>query len=301
MEIAFTILFGLIIGSFLSVCIFRIPASRDDIMLNPFDEDGNERSIDEAKESEKPSRRVTFTDPPRSLCPECGEQILWYHNIPVLSWIALKGRCAFCSTSISSRYPIVELLTAILALLTFSHFGFTATAVVIFAFLCALLVISVIDIDYYIIPDIISKPGMLLGALVVTINHFTGWFVEPIAQDIWSGVYGFIAGYGFLWAFASFYFWLRKKDGLGLGDIKLLGMTGILFGPESAIYTIFLGSVLGSIIGLTSLLVVGRKFAKPLPFGPYLALGTFLYIFYREEVLEIWISIMSRTLVPYVG
>lgn len=269
MIIAFIIIFGLVIGSFLSVCIYRIP--RADAFY-----------IEENTGQKPEASPIGFNDPVRSICPHCEKQLYWWHNIPVVSWILLRGRCGFCKTRISVRYPATELITALAATATYLQFGLTPTAALIFIFTCSLIVITVIDYDYYIIPDVISIPGFFIAVALAGVNHFFHFFKHPIVPNLWESFWGILAGGGFLWAIAEGYFRLRKQEGLGLGDVKLLAFTGALFGLECSIFTIFVGSLLGSIIGVALVVFSKRSFKAHLPFGPYLALATILYIYFGD-------------------
>lgn len=260
----------MIIGSFLSVCIFRIPYGR-------YPEDWDPES-DEVEFEQ--TETFTITVPPRSMCPKCKQQLKCWHNIPLVSWFILRGKCAFCSTPISFRYPLVELLSALCAYLAYSNFGLTPTALVAYLFSAALIVISFIDYDYYIIPNVISLPGTVIGLLLVLINQFTSVFTRPIVSGIVPGLIGILSGAGFLLLISRLYYVARKKDGLGLGDVKLLAMTGALFGMKGAFYTIFIGSLMGSVGGVILALSMGRRMSKPLPFGPYLALANVHFIFF---------------------
>ncbi|MBX7138358.1 MAG: prepilin peptidase [Oligoflexia bacterium] len=266
------ILFGLIIGSFLSVCIYRIPIGKK------WDEDGVEQKPEEADTSEP---KVTLLSPARSFCFACRKQLKWWHNIPVVSWMFLGGKCGFCGTKISVRYPAVELLSALFSALSYQMYGFTPTGVLVYLFCAALIVISFIDYDYYIIPNVISLPGTVLGLGVALLNTYTGWFQYPVVPKLSAALLGIVVGAGFLLLISEFYFRLRRKEGLGMGDVKLLAMTGAFFGPACALYTIFIGSLLGSVLGILLILVSGRKISQQLPFGPYLALGTICYLFVR--------------------
>ncbi len=266
--------FGLLIGSFLSVCVYRIPYGRSSGL-----EEDNEADLAE-KAEQNPAEQISISDPPRSFCPSCKKQLMWWHNIPVFSWILLRGKCAFCQSAISFRYPLLELLSCILALACYYKFGLSLTAVLIYAFSAALLVISFIDYDYYIIPNVISLPGTVLGLLLAVINQLLNIFSYPIVPGIVDSLLGILLGGGFLLLISEGYLRLRKKEGLGMGDVKLLAMTGAFFGMEGALYTIFVGSILGSILGLLFILLQGGKLSQQLPFGPYLALGTILYLFF---------------------
>ncbi|MCB0339105.1 MAG: prepilin peptidase [Bdellovibrionales bacterium] len=290
------IVFGLILGSFLSVCIYRIPASREDLANDPFLDEVKGKSP-EKDPNHKHSYEIIsgINSPKRSLCPTCYEQLYWWHNIPVVSWILLKGKCGFCFTPISARYPLVELLTAVFCVFSFSHFGFTPTGVVVFGFCCSLIVLTFIDIDYYILPNVITFPGIAVGFILAYLNQIWNLFEAPVVADMSQFVWGVTVGGGFLWVFAQLYILIRRKEGLGLGDVKLLAMVGAIFGPNAAFYTMFLGSVFGSIFGLLILSASKRGFSKPFPFGPYLALGAVLYIFWGDQIIEWWLGVLLHS------
>ena len=282
------IAFGLVIGSFLTVCIYRIPLGRVKgiVDLDLPEEEEEKKSDDSVKsESDVVEPKVTIADPPRSFCPSCNKQLHWYHNIPVFSWLFLRGKCGLCSAPISVRYPFVELLSAISCVLSVVVFGLSPTAFLIYVFCAALIVISFIDYDYYIIPNVISIPGTVIGIVIGVINQFFGVFHAPVASGIIESGAGLLLGGGFLLIISEFYIRVRKKVGLGVGDIKLLAMTGAFFGPEAALYTIFVGSLLGTIFGVAIILIQRQKVSHPIPFGPYLAAGTFLYLFVGVELI----------------
>lgn len=271
---------GLVIGSFLNVCIYRLPAAREEFYHDsPY-----------GKDKEKPKLDLTISKPRHSICPACKNKLLWHHNIPALSWIYLRGRCAFCKSRISIRYPAVEIITGIISLFTFTLFGLTPTAVVIFLFACSLLVIAFIDYDYYIIPNVISLPGTVIAFGLIVINHFTGIFTPPIAGTVIQSLLGVAIGAGFLWIVAEFYLRVRKIEGLGMGDVKLLAMTGALLGPQGAFYTIFVGSVFGAICGILLILVTRRKASQHIPFGPYLVVATLLYLYTGNLLIDWWVG-----------
>jgi leader peptidase (prepilin peptidase) / N-methyltransferase len=267
------ILFGFIIGSFLTACIYRIPRGADYAEMH-HEELGDENF--------KP---VSLVEPIRSFCPSCDTPLPWYCNIPVFSWLALKGRCLYCKTCIPVRYIVVELLSGLGALLSYLHFGFTLTGLIIYVFFCALVVISFIDLDFFIIPNVISLPGTLIGIVLAGVNEFFHLFSWPFAEGLLESGLGILVGAGFLFFVAEVYLRLRKIEGLGMGDVKLLAMIGAFFGPHCAGYTIFLGSLIGSVIGMIMILCGGRKMSQHIPFGPYLSLGTFFYLFFAQEVI----------------
>ncbi len=298
------IIFGLLIGSFLSVCIYRIPLGRstglEELEAEQADAEGEEQQDDtqdeediaQAINSEHFEDKVTISYPPRSFCPHCGNQLRWWHNIPVFSWIFLLGKCAFCRAPISARYPLVELLSAYFCYLSVTTFPLP-TAIVIYLFCAGLIVLSFIDIDYYLLPNVITYPGFLLGIILALINHFFHIFSLPLVPTIWDSLLGVLIGAGVLELIARIYMWLRNKQGLGMGDIKLLGVTGAFFGMEGAIYTMFIGSLLGSFVGIFLILIGQGKLSKYLPFGPYLAVATLLYIFTGKELLVLFFQTLG--------
>lgn len=297
-------LFGLIVGSFLTVCIYRLPLRR----LEEYDPDSIEEDEEGYEELEltinvppippqlKP-QEISISTPPRSFCPHCGEKLKWWHNIPFFSWLLLKGRCGFCKERISARYPVVELISGLSAYFSVALYGVSPTTLVVYLFCCALIVISFIDIDYFIIPNVITYPGVVLGVAVSALQAATGWFERPISQSLVESGVGILGGAGFLLIVAVGYLRVRKREGLGLGDVKLLAMTGAFFGPESAFFTIFIGSLVGSLIGGVGILIGKRSWSHALPFGPYLAIGTLIYIlalapttspFYMPSIFDAW-------------
>ncbi|WKZ57580.1 MAG: prepilin peptidase [Bdellovibrionota bacterium] len=286
-----SIIFGLVIGSFLSVCIYRIPLGRS-IAIGPDEEEEVEPGL-EALPS-LPTQQfidgkpVSILFPPRSFCPACRAQLPWFHNVPLFSWLLLRGRCGLCQAPISARYPIVELMSAFFCWLSFFHFGFTPTAFVIYGLCATLIVISFIDIDYFIIPNVITFPGIALGLATATANQFFSWFAYPCATGFVDGILGSLLGAGFLWLMAEGYFRIQGRVGMGLGDVKLLAFLGAFLGVWGSFYTIFIGSLVGSVVGIMMILVGGKKMSHHLPFGPYLAAGAILYMFSHTEWLR-WI------------
>ncbi len=218
MELAVIIVVGLLIGSFLNVCIVRLP-------------------LDESIVS------------PRSRCPRCEHQLPWWANVPVLSYVALRGRCAFCAEPISFRYPLVELLTAGLFALAYWRFGFTLQGAIAAAFVSALVVVTFIDIDHRIIPDVVSLPGIVIG-------FGASWIPGGITPG--SSAAGLLLGGGLLAAIAWAYAWWTNRDGLGMGDIKLLAMIGAVLGWVAIPATVLIASLTGSAVGIPAILVRGR-------------------------------------------
>jgi leader peptidase (prepilin peptidase) / N-methyltransferase len=239
-------LLGAIIGSFLNVCIYRLP------------------------------RRESVAWP-GSHCPVCSHPIAWYDNLPLLSYLALMGRCRHCATPISWRYPLVEALNALgyVALLWF--FGPSWSTVAYAMLYSALLVVAGTDLSHKIIPNAITFPGMAVGLLSAAT-------VLPIGLT--NGVIGLIVGGGILWLLAWASPYLFGKEGMGGGDIKLLGMIGAFLGWKPALMTIMVGSFLGSLVGIT--LIAARIIRREdyIPFGPFLVCGALVALFFGESILN---------------
>jgi leader peptidase (prepilin peptidase)/N-methyltransferase len=238
---------GMCIGSFLNVCIYRLPVSK------------------------------SIVDPPRSICPNCNSQIPFYDNIPVLSYLRLKGRCRYCNTPISFRYPLVEFMSGIAAVNVLFMSGVTLEGLIYFVFISSLVVITFIDIDHKIIPDIITLPGIPIG-LVAS-------FALP-ALTFKESLLGLLIGGGSLLCVAWAYTLITHKDGMGGGDIKLLGMIGTIIGWKGVIFTIFVSSMVGTCVGMIMILVKGKNMKFAIPFGPFLSIGAILYIFFGEKILH---------------
>jgi leader peptidase (prepilin peptidase)/N-methyltransferase len=223
---------GLCVGSFLNVCIYRLP------------------------------RRESLVHP-RSRCTSCGRQLTSLDNIPVFSWLALRGRCRTCGAAVSAMYPIVEIVTAAVFVAAYALYGLTPLGVVRVAFACALIVLFVIDLQHRILPNAITLPGIVIGFLC-------SLFLPPGWRD---SLIGIVVGGGILFTIAEAYYRVRGVEGLGMGDVKLLGMIGAFLGWKLVILTLILSSLVGSVVGL-GLISSGRGDMKlALPFGTFLAIG----------------------------
>ena len=240
-------LFGTVVGSFLNVVILRLPA---------------------------PDQSIVF---PASHCPQCNSPLSWYENIPILSYIFLRGRCGHCNTSISLQYPLVELLMAIVTVALVHQFQLSLATAGYFVFSAALLVIIFIDIRLQIIPDVISLPGIVLGFLFSLVSDTVTWQ---------SSLIGILAGGGVLYAVALFYVTLRKIDGMGGGDIKLLAMIGAWLGWQALPFVILMSSTTGSIIGVIAMRSQKKGGQTRIPFGPFLSLAALSYIFFSENIFH---------------
>ena len=247
-------IFGTCIGSFMNVCIYRLPISK------------------------------SIANPPRSMCPSCDSLIRFYDNIPVISYLWLKGRCRHCNAPISIRYMLVEVITGIAALSVFLKFGLTLESLVYFTFISSLLVITFIDIDHKIIPNVITLPGIPIG-LVAS-------FALPTLAFKDSAL-GLLAGGGSLWVVAWTYNLITRKEGMGGGDIKLLAMIGTIVGWQGVIFTIFASSAVGTLVGMSIMLVKGKDMKYAVPFGPFLSIGAITYIFFGQRIIDWYLNTLG--------
>jgi leader peptidase (prepilin peptidase)/N-methyltransferase len=270
--IALSALGGLMVGSFLNVVIHRLPR----IMQREWERNCRELHEEEA-EAGDPYNLVV----PRSACPKCGHAITAMENIPVLSFLFLRGKCSACRTPIPLRYPFVELLTGILAGLISWKLGYSGMAVAAWAFAFALIALTFIDFDTQLLPDSITLPLLWLGLLVNLNGGFT---------DLHSAVVGAAAGYLILWSI----YWLFKlvtgKEGMGYGDFKLLAAIGAWFGWQLLPAVILLSSLAGSIIGIGLIVLARRGRNVPMPFGPYLALGGICALFWWPQISKFYLG-----------
>lgn len=219
-------------------------------------------------------RGESIVSPP-SRCPACSRPIRWYDNIPILSFVLLHGRYRYCRHPISWRYPAVELMAGVLAAGIFHVFGWNPSGVIFFVFASLLLVIAFIDLDTYLIPDFLSLGGMVFGLAASAVFPHTRWL------DSFIGV---LLGGGLFFAVAWGYQRLRKQDGLGGGDIKLLAMIGAFIGWKGVLFTVFFSSVVGAAVGLVAMAWSRKGWVMRIPFGPFLSLGAITYMFWGERL-----------------
>ena len=259
-------LLGLVIGSFLNVVIHRLPIMME---MDWREQCASLNGIDSVAKTTK-YNLIT----PRSTCPNCQKAIPAWHNIPVISFLLLGGRCKECKASISWRYPAVEIISAILVGLTAYKFGFSINALAASIFVLALLTLTFIDLDTQLLPDNITLPLLWLGLLF----NLNGGFA-----DIQSAVIGAVAGYLILWSV----YWLFKlvtgKEGMGYGDFKMLAAIGAWFGWDMLPAVILLSSIAGSVIGIGLIIFAKKGRNTAIPFGPYLALGGILALFWGAQ------------------
>jgi len=266
MELTVCLLLGLAIGSFLNVCIARLPLEESVVH-------------------------------PRSRCPQCRKWIAWYDNFPVLSYMVLRGRCRNCKKSISARYPGVELLTGIVSVLLYMEFGLTIEWGVFLAFSAALITLAFIDMDHRILPDPITLNGIWIG-IVVNVALVTpsplisnllargGYELSPRWISFLASLAGAVIGGGLLWVVGEVYFRVRGVEGMGFGDVKMMAMVGAFLGAPLVLLTIMVGSVLGAVIGLALIQFGGKHRDYELPFGTFLSLAAILAVLYGDSLIQ---------------
>ncbi len=261
MFYSFVFVLGLILGSFLNVVIYRLP------------------------------REESIIYPP-SHCTNCGSGIRFYQNIPLLSYIFLRGKCHSCGSRISLVYPVVELLTALLTTLLFYKFGLTVITFVYLIVILSLIVITFIDLEYMIIPNVITLPGIVIGftynflitdfgQLSASLGYIDSHSVLHLITSIpvINSFFGILLGGGILYAIAVFYRLIKKSEGMGMGDVKLLAMLGAFLGIKGVFFTIFVSSLLGAVVGITIILMKKGDMKFAIPYGPFISFGAILFIF----------------------
>jgi leader peptidase (prepilin peptidase) / N-methyltransferase len=263
------VLLGLILGSFLNVVILRLPR----MMEASWRHDCAELS-GEGQAPEDAAKRLTLSSPP-STCPACGHRIRAVENIPVLSYLVLRGRCSACGTAISPRYPIIEAATALLTLIVVAHFGLTWQGGAALALTWALIALAVIDYDTQLLPDSLTLPLLWLGLILSLFGLFA---------DSQSSIIGAVAGYLSLWLVFHGFRLATGKEGMGYGDFKLLGMFGAWLGWQALPQIILLSAVTGAAIGIGLILARRHESGKPLPFGPYLATAGWISLLWGDQI-----------------
>lgn len=268
---AFLVVLSLLVGSFLNVVILRLPI----MMFREWKQD--------CEQTELPAHPALndLTQPynlvkPNSHCPKCQAPVKAWQNIPVISWLFLRGKCAGCGTKIGLRYPLVELATAVLSAVLLVKFSWGWPLLAMLAFTWLLIAMSVIDIDHQILPDVLTLSLLWLGLLVNSQGMFT---------NLHDAVYGAALGYGLLWSV----YWIFKlttgKEGMGFGDFKLLAALGAWLGVQSIPLIILLSSVVGAVVGIAGIIILGRDKNIPIPFGPYLAAAGWIAALWGNDII----------------
>ena len=270
--IAFSTVLGLIVGSFLNVVIHRMPK----MMEREWAE-----QCASLRGEELPAAAPYNLVIPRSACPSCGHRISAWENIPVISWLILRGRCASCAAPISVRYPLVEAVTGVLSGFAAWHYGFGLAGFAALLLVWALVALTFIDFDTQLLPDDITLPLLWLGLLFNSADAFT---------DLKSAVIGAVAGYLALWSVYWMFKLIMKKEGMGYGDFKLLAAIGAWFGWIMLPLVILLSSLVGAIVGVVLMVAAKRGRNVPMPFGPYLAGGALVALFWGEAIMRAYLG-----------
>lgn len=279
-----TVVVALIVGSFLNVIIVRVPRQLQ------WHWHGKQAGL------AKPPGIAG----PASQCPVCGQPIRWRDNLPLVSFLILKGRCRSCEAAISVRYPLVEALTALLSLVVVLKLGLQWSTVAALVLTWALIALAFIDLEHFLLPDQITLPLLAAGLLVNAIGGFT----DPL-----SALIGAVSGYGILWAIYHVYRVVRRgREGFGYGDFKLLGALGAWLGWQPLPLVVLLSSGVGAVIGITLILLRCHQLREPLPFGPFLAGAGWLVLLWEEElwllldtILAPLVRLLSKVLVPLLN
>lgn len=270
-------LLGLVVGSFLNVVIHRLPQMLERAWARQCREFAGQQ--DETDPPEQAFNLVT----PRSRCPHCGHTITALQNIPIVSFLLLRGKCAACGQSISWRYPIVELLTGILSVIVIWHFGPSVAGFAALGLTWTLIALAVIDFDKQILPDALTLPLIWAGLLV-------NLYPNPLFTPLRSAVIGAIVGYLSLWAVFHIFRLVTRKEGMGYGDFKLFAAFGAWLGWQDLPLIILLASLVGAVTGITAIIVLGRDRHLPIPFGPFLCAAAWIALLYGNDITRFYLK-----------
>ncbi|MGL1958660.1 MAG: A24 family peptidase [Colwellia sp.] len=267
----FVVIFSLMIGSFLNVVVYRLPK----MMHNAWYQECREFLADEVKDVPAQKLDAITLSKPDSTCPHCAHKIRFYENIPIVSWLFLKGKCSQCNNKISIRYPLVEASTAILSLIIAYKFGVTAQTLLLLILTWGLICLTLIDLDHMLLPDQITMPLLWLGLLV----NINGLFV-PLTEAIIGAAVGYMSLFSVFWLFKL----LTGKEGMGFGDFKLLALFGAWLGWQLLPILILMASVVGAIIGISLMIFKNHQRDQAIPFGPYLAVAGWVTLLWGEGI-----------------
>jgi len=280
LALAVTALFSLLVGSFLNVVIHRLP-----IMM----EREWQLMAVEASNPEDPQIPEQLQQPynlaiPVSRCPHCDHKIQWYENIPVISYLFLKGQCSECNAPISLRYPLIELITALISVHIVYLYGFNLIALGAIIFSWCLLCLTVIDLDHQLLPDKITLPLLWLGLIFNSFGIFTS-----LPMALWGAVLGYLSLWSVYWIFKL----ITGKEGMGYGDFKLLSALGAWAGADSLPLIILFSSVIGATIGGLMIALRNHESQNPIPFGPYLAGAGWIALLWGDEITQLYLGFIG--------
>jgi leader peptidase (prepilin peptidase)/N-methyltransferase len=251
MLLILAFILGTMVGSFLNVCVYRIPGGESIVL-------------------------------PASHCRACKKPIAFYDNIPLVSFLVLKGKCRHCDAPLSFQYPLVELLTGLLAVACVLKWGAAYAAAVWFVFCAALLVVTFIDLAHQIIPDVISLPGIVCGLL---------FSLMPDQQGFISSFIGAVLGGGSLYLIRQVYYAVTRQEGMGLGDVKLLAMMGAFLGWNAILFIIMVASFAGALLGIAVMIIKRKDRRYAIPFGPFLSVGAVSYLFCGQAMINWYLNL----------
>lgn len=263
------VILGACIGSFLNVVIYRLPI----MMFRELHEDIAMQQ--EATVDLRPDEKIFNLAIPNSRCSQCGAAIKPWQNIPIISYVFLRGRCASCKTRISKRYPLVEAVTALASLYVFHHFGISLQCLLALVFTWSMIALTMIDYDHQLLPDLITLPLLWIGLLANS---------QSVFVPLHEAVYGAAIGYMTLWCVYWLFRIVTGKEGMGFGDFKLLAAAGAWFGWKMLPMIILLSSAVGAVVGVTLIALKRQERTREIPFGPYLAAAAFLAMLYGNEI-----------------
>jgi len=275
-------IFSLMVGSFLNVVIYRLPVILERTWRKECEALTGENVAAEGE--------VFNLVVPRSRCPHCGHRIRAWENIPVISYVFLRGKCSQCKTRISVRYPLVELLTAALSTVTALMLGPTLSGLAAVVLVWGLIALAFIDFDHQILPDVIVLPGLWIGLLLNSQQVFT---------SLESAVYGAVAGYISLWLVYQLFKLVTGKEGMGFGDFKLFALFGAWLGWQQLPLIILLSSLTGAVLGLAMIVVAGRDKQVPMPFGPFLCIAGWIAMLWGKDIVSGYLHLFQ--VAPFPG
>lgn len=264
---------GLIVGSFLNVVIHRLPLMMEQAWRQESESFSEQPVIDQS------SPPISLAFPP-SRCPHCGHQIRAHENIPVFSFVFLRGKCAGCGARISPRYPAIEILSALMVLAVVTRFGLSIESAAYIGLTWALIALAFIDVDTQLLPDSITLPLTWAGLVVNAIFGFV-----PLIDSLWGAVFGYLTLWSVYWLFKL----VTGKEGMGYGDFKLLAALGAWMGWQMLPIIILLSSLVGAVIGISMIIIMGRDKNIPIPFGPYLAAAGWIALIWGDQITSAYL------------
>lgn len=280
LGLIFAGILGLLVGSFLNVVIYRLPKMMErDWYEQCLEFLGSDNVKDEAKKIFTPAKFNLIT--PNSTCPHCNHKIKPWENIPVISYVFLRGKCSACKAGISPRYPIIEAVTATLSIIAVYVFGANTTGLVCLIFTWCLIALTMIDFDTQLLPDSITLPLLWLGLIANVFGLFT-----TLESAVWGAIAGYVSLFSVYWLFKL----LTGKEGMGFGDFKLLGALGAWLGWQMLPQIILLSALAGAVIGISMIVIRGRDKNIPIPFGPYLAIAGWIALMWGNDINQMYLA-----------